>query len=127
MSEDMNQGRTFEILTADPVRTRRKPKLWSDEEKSQILEEALAPGANVSAVARAHGMDPSQLFGWRRIALASGSVQRLSAAGDGEAFTRFEAVRTDTVEIKVGDATLRVSASIDPALLSGIVRAVRQA
>lgn len=126
MSEDMNQGRTFEILTADPVRTRRKPKSWSDEEKALILEQALAPGANVSAVARAHGMDPSQLFGWRRIALASGSVQRLKAAGNDEAFTRFEAVRTDAVEIRVGDATLRVSASIDPALLSGIVRALRQ-
>jgi transposase len=72
-------------------------------------------------------MDPSQLFGWRRIALATGTVQRLKAAGNDEAFTRFEAVRTDTVEIQVGDTTLRVSASIDPALLSGIVRAVRQA
>ena len=127
MSEDMNQGRTFEILQADPVRRRRKPKSWSDEAKTAILEQALAPGANVSAVARAHGMDPSQLFGWRRAALASGAVQRLKVAGNDEAFTRFEAVRTDTVEIKVGDTILRVSASIDPALLSGIVRAVRQA
>ena len=81
----------------------------------------------MSAVARAHGMDPSQLFGWRRAAFASGSIQRLKVGGNDEAFTRFEAVRTDTVEIKVGDAILRVSASIDPALLSGIVRAVRQA
>ncbi|WP_414091292.1 transposase, partial [Rhizobium sp. BR 314] len=56
MSEDMNHGRTFEILTAEPVRTRRKPKSWSDEDKALILEQALAPGANVSAVARAHGM-----------------------------------------------------------------------
>ncbi|PST17762.1 IS66 family insertion sequence hypothetical protein [Rhizobium sp. JAB6] len=127
MSEDMNHDRTFEILTAEPVRRRRTPKLRSDEEKALILEQALAPGANVSAVARAHGMDPSQLFGWRRAALASGSVQRLKATVNDEAFTRFEAVRTDTVEIQVGDTTLRVSASIDPTLLSGIVRAVRQA
>ncbi|WP_208248167.1 transposase [Rhizobium sp. T1473] len=127
MSEDMNQDRTFEILTAEPVRKRRKPKLWSEEAKSLILEQALAPGANVSAVARAHGMDPSQLFGWRRAALASGSVRRLKVTRDNEAFTRFEAVRTDSVEIWVGDTTLRVSASIDPALLSGIVRAMRQA
>ncbi|WP_225039623.1 transposase [Rhizobium sp. T1470] len=123
----MNQDRTFEILTAEPVRKRRKPKLWSEEAKSLILEQALAPGANVSAVARAHGMDPSQLFGWRRAALASGSVRRLKVTRDNEAFTRFEAVRTDSVEIWVGDTTLRVSASIDPALLSGIVRAMRQA
>ena len=65
MSEDMNHDRTFEILTAEPVAKRRKPKLRSDADKALILEEALAPGANVSAVARAHGMDPSQLFGWR--------------------------------------------------------------
>ena len=129
MSEDMNHDRTFEILTAEPVAKRRKPKLRSDADKALILEEALAPGANVSAVARAHGMDPSQLFGWRRAALASGAIHRLKATGSDEAFTRFEAVRTDIgiVEIKVGDTTLRVSASIDPGLLSGIVRAVRQA
>jgi len=127
MSEDMNHGRTFEILTAEPVRKRRKPKLRSDEDKALILEQALAPGANVSAVARAHGMDPSQLFGWRRAALASGSVQRLKATENDKAFTRFEAVRMDTVEIQVGDTTLRVSASIDPVLLIGIVKAVRQA
>jgi hypothetical protein len=30
MSEDMNQARTFEVLTAEPIRKRRKPKFWSD-------------------------------------------------------------------------------------------------
>jgi transposase len=64
MNEDMNQARTFEVLTAEPVRKRRKPKFRSDEDKAQILEEALVPGANVSAVARAHGMViPRQLTG----------------------------------------------------------------
>ncbi|WP_411907104.1 transposase [Rhizobium mayense] len=131
MSEDMNQGRTFEILTAEPVRKRRKPKFWSDKDKALILEQALVPGANISAIARAHGMDPSQLFGWRRAALASGAVRRLDQAPEeevsAETFTRFEAVRTDLVEICVGDTTLRVSVAIDPAMLSGIVKAVRQA
>jgi transposase len=128
MSEDMNQGRTFEVLTAEPVRKRRKPRPWADEDKALILEQALAPGANVSAVARAHGMDPSQLFGWRRAALASGAVRRLDkASGNETTFARFEAVRTDLVEIWVGDMALRVNAAIDPALLSGIVKAVRQA
>ncbi|MBP1848555.1 transposase [Rhizobium petrolearium] len=123
----MNQARTFEILTAEPVRKRRKPKFRSDEEKALILAEALAPGANVSAVARAHGMDPSQLFGWRRTALASGTVRRLDKGpADETTFTRFEAVRTDLVEIWVGDTALRVSAAIDPALLVGIVKAVRR-
>jgi transposase len=128
MSEDVNHGPTFEILTAGPVRKRRKPRYRSEEEKAVILDEALAPGANVSAVARAHGMDPSQLFAWRRTALASGAVVRLDQAAENDGrFARFEAVRTDLVEICIGDTTLRVNAAIVPALLSGIVKAVREA
>jgi transposase len=76
MCEDVNQGRTFEILTAELVRKRRKPTYRSDEEKALILEEALAPGANVSAVARAHGMDPSAL----RVAASSTCVWDSTAA-----------------------------------------------
>ncbi len=93
MSEDLNQARTFEILTAEPVRRRRRPKFYSDENKARFLQEALLPGANISAVARSHGMDPSQLFGWRRAALASGSPRRLDGEDkQDEQFTRFEAV-----------------------------------
>jgi len=39
---------------------------WSTDEKARILFESLVPGANVSAVARRHGMSPQQLFGWRK-------------------------------------------------------------
>jgi transposase len=41
---------------------------WSTDEKARILFESLVPGANVSAVARRHGMSPQQLFGWRKTA-----------------------------------------------------------
>ena len=43
--------------------TRRK---WSDTEKQAIVAEAAQPGANISAVARRHGIKPSLLFRWRR-------------------------------------------------------------
>jgi len=39
---------------------------WSADDKARILLESLEPGANVSEVARRHGMSPQQLFGWRR-------------------------------------------------------------
>jgi transposase len=45
--------------------TRRR---WSDAEKDVIVAEAAAPGANISAVARRHGIKPSLLFRWRRLA-----------------------------------------------------------
>ena len=61
-----------EILTG-PERRRR----WSEEEKLQFVEEACRPGHSVSQVARQRGINPSQLFTWRRQARAKG---RLSAA-----------------------------------------------
>lgn len=51
---------------------------WSADDKARILLESLAPGANVSDVARRHGMSPQQLFGWRRQARAAPAA---SAAG----------------------------------------------
>jgi transposase len=37
------------------------------EEKRRIVEETLAPGASVARVARAHGVNANQVFGWRRL------------------------------------------------------------
>jgi len=36
------------------------------EEKRRIVEETLEPGASVARVARAHGVNANQVFGWRR-------------------------------------------------------------
>jgi transposase len=41
---------------------------WSDAEKQKIIAEAERPDANVSAVARRHGITPGLLFRWRRLA-----------------------------------------------------------
>jgi transposase len=41
---------------------------WSDAEKDAIVAEAGKPGVNISALARRHGMKPSLLFRWRRMA-----------------------------------------------------------
>ena len=58
-----------EIITG-PERRRR----WSEEEKLQLVEEACRPGHSVSEVARRRGINASQLFGWRRQALAKGFI-----------------------------------------------------
>ncbi|MGH6801951.1 MAG: IS66-like element accessory protein TnpA [Methyloceanibacter sp.] len=62
-------GGRVEIITG-PDRRRR----WSDEEKLQLVEEACRPGMSVSLVARQRGINASQLFAWRRQALANGRV-----------------------------------------------------
>lgn len=58
-----------EIITG-PERRRR----WSDEEKLQLVAEACQPGKSVSQVARERGISASQLFGWRRKAIAQGLI-----------------------------------------------------
>ena len=53
---------------------------WSEEEKQAIVAEAAFPGANVSAIARRHGMKPSLLFRWRRKAREGGEMHGREAA-----------------------------------------------
>lgn len=38
------------------------------EQKLAVLREASQPGVNISEVARRHGLTPSQVFKWRRLA-----------------------------------------------------------
>ena len=52
----------IEVLGA--VRRRR----WSLQDKLQIVEETLPPGVTVTEVARRHGLAPSVVFTWRRLA-----------------------------------------------------------
>lgn len=128
MSDSVNQPRTFEVLTAAPVRARRKPRDWPDEEKERLIAETLSPGANVSAIARAEGLDPSQLYGSRRKALSSGLVAPLTEAAKEEVkFARVEPVASSTVEIVIGDVVVRVAGDIESDHLAKILRAVRKA
>jgi transposase len=57
--------RRIEVVTGHGRR-----RQWSGDDKARIVVESLKPGANVSAIARRHGLSPQQLFGWRREARA---------------------------------------------------------
>jgi transposase len=107
---------------------------WSDEAKAQILEAAIAPGANVSAIARAHRVSPQQVFAWRRKAIRSGAIAILSARSEdpAQSFAPVEVApgngnRMGGLEIVIGDATIRVDRDVAPTLLVEIIRALRSA
>ena len=94
----------------------------------------MLPGANVSAVARAHGLRPQQLFTWRRKAIGSGAAAKLPARREGESqsfapveMARAGGVPAGGIEIVIGDATIRVGGGVAAALLVEAVRAVRSA
>ncbi|MET3449651.1 transposase [Ralstonia sp. 1138] len=61
ISKPSHYVESIEVLT-EPERRRRR----AAQEKIAIVQETLAPGASVSAVARRHGVNPNQVFGWRK-------------------------------------------------------------
>jgi transposase len=87
---------TFTVIEAVPDRLDASPPVlrrrWSAEAKARIVEESMTPGANVSAVARAHGLSPQQVFAWRRKAIRSGAITILPerAAAEAQSFAPVE-------------------------------------
>jgi transposase len=57
-----------EAAAATDVRVKQtKRRQRSVEQKREIVEETLAPGASVARVARAHEVNANQVFAWRRL------------------------------------------------------------
>ncbi len=50
------------------------------EEKRRIVEETLVPGVSVARVARAHGVNANQVFGWRQLYRQGGLERKESDA-----------------------------------------------
>ena len=59
--EPKREVRRFEVINGACGRRR-----WTADDKARIIAETLEPGAVVSEVARRHGLQPQQLFAWRR-------------------------------------------------------------
>jgi transposase len=105
----MNDARNFHVIDAVPDRLKVSPprshRRWSGEAKARLIEASLAPGANVSAIAREAGLAPSQLFGWRRKALKGDAENRREGEG-----------RLGFVEIATAaDCTVTAMIGVDPA------------
>ena len=84
MTSNSHHPEQIEIITS--VQRRRR---WSSQEKLEIVEESELSGLSVSAVARKHGVSPSLLFTWRRLAREG----KLSAIQAGEEVVAASEVR----------------------------------
>jgi transposase len=45
----------------------QRRRSWTPEENRALLEEAEHPGSSISAVARKYGINPNQMFHWRKL------------------------------------------------------------
>jgi transposase len=118
-------GRRFEVISG--VARRRR---WSREEKARITAESFVAGANVSDVARRHGMSLGLLHQWRRLARQTGrstdalfvpvlpleETREGGSSGSGA-----------LIEIALGGACIRVRGRVDGAALRTVIAAVRSA
>ncbi|MDN5931893.1 MAG: transposase [Pseudonocardia sp.] len=97
--------------------------------KARIVAETLEPGAQVSDVARRHGVQPQQVTAWRRLARQG----RLVVPADGDVVFATLAVeapeppieRTASIEIEAEGVVVRLSADASAERIGAIVRSVR--
>jgi transposase len=130
--------RRIEVITG--VERRRR---WSAQEKAAIVAESLAEGAVVSEVARRHGLNPQQLFGWRaRLrdvvkgpapssdatpAFVPAIVEHEPPSPALPAVVAMSATGMDPapIEIALGGVIVRVRGEADPRALTAVLKALR--
>ena len=138
MVEPSRLVRRLEVITGAGGRRR-----WSAGEEARILQEALAPGAVVSQVARRHGLSPQHLFTWRRLARRA-----LAAAPQTPPVTFVPAViapdasepappsasrprcsgrRGDAtgIELEIAGVVVRIGADASEAAIAAVIRALK--
>lgn len=107
-------------------------------EKRRIVEETLIEGASVARIARAHGVNANQVFGWRRLYLSgrlgeqkatmkllpvrvSASLPAVTTHASNQASMSMEVANPKPVagmiHIKLRQAQLRIEGSADPELV----------
>lgn len=93
-----------EIITAT-----KKRKRWTPYEKQMIVQETYHPGVTVSYIARKHGIPPSQLFMWRKLA-ENGAMTGIKKEEDVVAVSEVNALkkRIKQLERALGQKTLDV-------------------
>lgn len=85
---------TIEVLNG-PERRRR----WTAAEKLAMVEETYAPDVTVSLVARRNGVQPNQLFLWRKLA-SQGALTATTAEGEVVAASEYRALQNQVRELQ---------------------------
>lgn len=107
------------IIAAEPVARRRHR---SKQERRQIAEESLQPGASVAVIARSHGVNANQVFHWRKL-LREGRLDVKPASTQLIPVRISDVVREEpmsgrscsgAIHIELGRARLRVEGTVDP-------------
>ena len=133
------------IPVKSPTGTKPKRQYRTIDEKRQIVEETLAEGASVARIARAHGINANQVFGWRKLYLAgrlggasraikllpvqvSESSPTLATRTSRECSPSadFAKCTAGTIHIELRQAQVRIEGNAEPALLRVLLECLRR-
>ena len=130
-------------VAGDTSKDGGKRRIRSEQERRQIVEETLIPGASVSLVARAHDVNANQVFKWRKqyregrldtpanskaaSALLPVKIgESLPKAGSNATCRRLKTRRPGIIDIDLGHVRVRIEGAADPecvrAALEGLLR-----
>ena len=130
---DTSRPAVMDAVSSRKALPTAKRQYRSPELKCQMVEETLAPGASVARVARAHGVNANQLFGWRRQyrqgLLESGKrgIRGLLAVRVAEAGAQASDVpsgRTPSgmIQVELPKGQLRLTGAVDPEALRVVLK-----
>jgi transposase len=145
--QDRHDGASYRRLELITGSKRRRAR--SAREKASIVAETFAPGANVSEIARRHGLNRGLLFAWRRqVRRARPSPVAAAASAEGRvpAFVPVEVedavgwpagptvsdapsptplLPAPMIEIVMPAVTVRVPTGVDAATLATVMATLR--
>ena len=137
-------ARRFEVFTGAGKR-----RDWSDAQKASIVAECWPGGERVTAVARRHALDPSQIYGWRKelvrrckdhgvavpVALEQQDPAFVPAviapddtpepAPDPVRSRRRRRAEPAAIELEIGGALVRIGSSADADTITAVITALR--
>ena len=89
------------------IRSTERRKRWTAIEKQIIVQETYQPGATVSYIARKHGIQPSQLFYWRKM-MEGGALMGIKSEEEVVPVSEFNELkkRINQLERVLGQKTL---------------------
>ncbi|KAK0351610.1 hypothetical protein LTR94_024294 [Friedmanniomyces endolithicus] len=106
-------------MTQITLLTGERRRKWSEMEKRAMLDEAFAPGANTSAVAKQLGIASGQLYTWRA------QARKASPPAFVEAVIQGERSLSPSVQVEFSSARVSIANSASPLLVETVLRALR--
>ena len=125
----MGTARNAEVLVAKQLSKRR---YRTKQERRQVVEETLQPGASVAVIARRHGVNANQVFQWRklyregRLDVEPVTAQLVPVRMAEVMSDELPSVklRTGLIVVEVGRARIRIEGSVDVEALRLILERV---